>query len=320
MQQVATKESVRLAVKKLEAEGQRVTGRAVMSITGGSLGTILALIKEVRAEGYSGLEGGVEISDELKFAMAQEIGAVARKVREQMAVEVAQARADAAEALESLVSAESRIRLLSEELEEARMELRQKQAEAEKAGALADEKIMAHSERIAELSADRRDLIASLEAERNRAVAAEKAAPVSEQRAEGLAHQLTRIAELEAEKKLLIEAGESARSEALTARLQAEQAERWGQQAEGRVEHLNNALEVERGRAVAAERAAAVAEQQLSDMRTNLDSLSAQKKEAEQRIVQLEKAVAVAGKQTGARKSEAEKSGRKRGMPVPGAD
>lgn len=308
MQQVATKESVRLAMKKLEAERQRVTGRAVMSITGGSLGTILALIKEVRAEGYSGFEGGIEISDDLKLAMAQEIGAVARKVREQMAAEVAQARADAAEALESLMSAESQIRLLSEELEEMRMDLRRQQAEAEKAVALADEKIMAHSERIAELSADRRDLAVSLEAERNRAVTAEKAAAVAEQRADGLAQQLNRIGELETEKMLLIEAGERARSEALAARVQTEQAERGVQKAEGRIDYLTTSLEAERDRAVIAEKAAAVADQRLFDLRVIVDGLSAQKREAEERIVQLEKALAVAGKQATARKNKSAKS------------
>lgn len=41
---------------------------------------------------------------------------------------------------------------------------------------------------------------------------------------------------------------------------------------------------------------AAVAEQRLFDMRVIVDGLSAQKREAEERIVQLEKALAVAGK------------------------
>ena len=48
MQKVANLETVSRACQQLQAEGQKITGRAVVAITGGSLGTVLSLIKDWR--------------------------------------------------------------------------------------------------------------------------------------------------------------------------------------------------------------------------------------------------------------------------------
>ena len=338
MQQVATIESVRQAMRRLEAEGQRITGRAVLALTGGSKGTVLSLIREIRDQAVPALEEGIEISDSLKLGLAREMSAVVQAAREQMSTEIDQAKSDAAEALESLVSAEARIEQLVAELEELRADSLQRQAEAEKAEALAEEKLAAYRGRVAELETERKQLIEAgetartelakaqlqieradraaqkaeerveklslaLEKEQNRSVVAEKNAAVSAQRAEDLEQQLARIPELETERKQLVAAGETARTELAKAQMQVERAENAAQKTEVEIGKLSLALEAEKSRAMAAERDAAVNSRQLADLRERLEKIENRlekevglKEAATERVVQLEKNFALAGK------------------------
>ncbi|MEZ4484350.1 MAG: DNA-binding protein [Syntrophotaleaceae bacterium] len=110
MQQVATYESVSRACELLKGEGQKVTGRAVLAITGGSLGTVLGLIKEWRkGDTQTSALLPSEIPAELQTSLLRALALARAEAETKLKEEIEQANAREAEALEGLANAESHI-------------------------------------------------------------------------------------------------------------------------------------------------------------------------------------------------------------------
>lgn len=167
MQQVANLETVSRACQQLKSEGQKITGRAVVGITGGSLGTVLSLIKEWR-QGADKVPVAQpeEIPAELQVALTRALGFAQDKASEILKENIDEATAREAEALEGLAEAEKQIMDLAGQLAEIRQQTVEKDQAADKAAAVAAEKIESMEGRIQMLETERRQLIDAAEASR----------------------------------------------------------------------------------------------------------------------------------------------------------
>jgi len=243
MQQVANLETVSRACMQLQAEGQKITGRAVVGITGGSLGTVLSLIKDWRQGPVAVPVSQPDIPSELQAVLIRCLGLAQDKAAEQLESQIDETTLREAEALEGLAEAEKQISILTAQVAEIRQVAADKDQAADKAAAVAAEKIASMIERIAALEAERRQLIEAAEASRTEAakalmhveradlatkkaesrletleaqiaecstikIEAEKTAAVAEQRASNLTEQLTdtraALAEAKSESKALL--------------------------------------------------------------------------------------------------------------------
>ena len=229
MQKVANQEAVSRACLQLQNEGQKVTGRAVVGITGGSLGTVLPLIKEWRqGADKAPVAQPEEIPTELHAALIRSLGFAQDKAAEILKEKIEEASAREVEALEGLAEAETQITTITGQLTEIRQQVVEKDQAADKAAAVATEKTESMTVRIQALETERRQLIEAAESSRTEAakalmqvdradqaatkaesrlqtlevqvveystgkVEAEKIAAVAEQRAADLAEQLTEI-------------------------------------------------------------------------------------------------------------------------------
>ena len=167
MQKVANLESVARACQQLQADGQKITGRAVVGVTGGSLGTVLSLIKEWRQGADKDQVAQPEdIPAELQAALVRAIGFAQDKAAEVLKEKIADASTREAEALEGLAEAETRITSLTNQLAEVMQQAVEKDQAADRAAAVAAEKIRSMVERVQALETERRQLIESSEASR----------------------------------------------------------------------------------------------------------------------------------------------------------
>lgn len=236
MQQVATLESVMRAVQKLEGEGQKVSSRAVQSITGGSLGTVLQLIKEVRTKAGAQVVAR-DIPQYVQDVVSRLINETHQGAVDELQKDISRAQAMEAEALEGLQLAEGEIARLREELTETiqQAETRQRSAEKEKAEALG--RIKELEQTVEDLRRERQQLVESGEVARIQAAKADalvetatKAMRKAESQAEQLAAELQQLrdahsAEIRDKGKLLAEAEKQA---AVAAQRAADQTEALG--------------------------------------------------------------------------------------------
>lgn len=174
MQQVATYETVAGACERLKGEGQKVTGRAVLSITGGSLGTVLGHIKEWRAFGEkASAVMPSEMPSDLQAVILRSLGQAQADAAAKLKEEIDQAGAREAEALDGLAEAEKRIEQLAAELAAIQNQAADERQAAEKTAAVAAEKIEALGGRVQDLEIERRQLIEAAEASRTEAAKAQ---------------------------------------------------------------------------------------------------------------------------------------------------
>lgn len=244
MQQIATYEAVARACERLDSEDQKITGRAVLAITGGSLGTVLGYIKEWRQRtALAPAALASEIPAELQTSILRALGLAQAEAAVKLKEEIAQATAREAEALEGLATAEAQIRKLATEFKELRTQLEQERQSFEKAQAVATEKIESLESRVRDLQTERQQFIDAREtartdaakallqveradmavnkvetrlreleneliATRDKKFSAEKAQAVAEQKSTDLASQLTdtraAFTELKAENKVIV--------------------------------------------------------------------------------------------------------------------
>ena len=173
MQKVANMETVARACQQLQSDGQKITGRAVVAITGGSLGTVLSLIKEWRqGADKAPVAQPEEIPAELQSALIRALGFAQDKAAENLREKIEEASAREAEALEGLAEAEKQITDLTGQVAEIRQLAAEERQRAETAAAVATEKIESMAERIQSLETERRQLIESAEASRTEAAKA----------------------------------------------------------------------------------------------------------------------------------------------------
>lgn len=203
MQQVATYETVIRACENLKSEGQKITGRAVLAITGGSLGTILGHIKEWRqnaAQAPTYLPA--TIPAELQAAILRAIGFAQDEASAKLKESIDQASARESEALDGLTQAESRIEMLTTELTKVRSHADNDRQECEKIQAVLREKIDFLTRRTQDLEIERKQLIETAEASRTETAKAllqieraDQASSKAEARVHALESELKRILE-----------------------------------------------------------------------------------------------------------------------------
>lgn len=157
MQQVVSYETVAYACSKLKQNGEKITGRSVATITGGSFGTVLKYIKQWREKEQSGVRVPEEIPEGLQQAIAQALWRAAQDATALAKDEIARAEARTAEATEALCQTEERLAATVDELEKTRITHLdfQHQAETEKAVLL--EKIAAGKSKSIELEQANRE-------------------------------------------------------------------------------------------------------------------------------------------------------------------
>ena len=172
MQKVANLETVSRACAQLQAEEQKITGRAVLGITGGSLGTVLSLIKEWRQGAVAAPVAQPEIPAELQAVLVKALGFAQDKAAEILKEKIDEAEGREAEALGGLAEAEAQISNLTSQVAEVLQVASEKDQTADKAAAIAAEKIYSMTERIQALETERRQLIESAEASRTEAAKA----------------------------------------------------------------------------------------------------------------------------------------------------
>lgn len=173
MQQIATYETVARACERLNSEGQKVTGRAVLSITGGSLGRVLGFIKEWRQGATQALTAmPSEIPAELQTAILRALGLAQEEALAKIKEETEQAALREAEAFEGLAEAERRIDDLAAKLARIQKQSAEDLQTSETATAVTTEKIESMRIRIEALETERRQLIEAAEASRTEAAKA----------------------------------------------------------------------------------------------------------------------------------------------------
>lgn len=172
MQQVATYETVVRACEKLKGENQKITGRAVLAITGGSLGTILGHIKQWRQGVLCSPATHSEIPVDLQAAILRALELAQAEAAAKLKEETEQTISREVEALEGLSEAEQRIDYLSYKLVETEKQIIEERQTAETAAAVAVEKIASMVARIEELEIERRQLITAAEISRTEAAKA----------------------------------------------------------------------------------------------------------------------------------------------------
>lgn len=173
MQQIATYETVARACERLKGEGQKVTGRAVVAITGGSLSTVLNYIKDWRQGALSSPSVmPSEIPVELQTAILRALGLAQEEAAANLKEEIDQAASREAEALEGLAETENRIEKLIAELDKTQKQTAEERQAFETASAVSLEKIESMGTRIETLETERRQLIEAAEASRTEAAKA----------------------------------------------------------------------------------------------------------------------------------------------------
>jgi len=167
MQPVATIETVARACEQLKRDGQKITGRAVLAITGGSLGTVLTLIKEWRKFGQQALAPlPEEMPSDLQAAILRALGQAQAQAAEELKIEVAASKDREAEVLGLYSDAETTINQLTAELKSSQGRILTLEQEAEKTAGITIEKLDALAKRVGELETERLQLIETGEAAR----------------------------------------------------------------------------------------------------------------------------------------------------------
>jgi chromosome segregation ATPase len=120
MQKVLSYETVAYACSKLKQDGEKITGRSVIAITGGSFGTVLKYIKQWRQKEQTGIRVPEEIPEGLQHTIVQALWQSAQDATAAAKTEIGQAEARTTEAMDALCKAEEQLATISEELAMAR--------------------------------------------------------------------------------------------------------------------------------------------------------------------------------------------------------
>jgi len=174
MKEKATYEAVINACEQLQRNGQKITGRAVVSIIGGgSLGTVLSHIKTWRQHGTGNSPAAsTEIPADLQTAIVKALTLAQDHAKEKLQGEIDQSTLRETEALEGLAEAEKKIEETSGKLADTIQQLTETKQAADTAAAIANEKTTSLTLRVDALETERRQLIESAEIARTEAAKA----------------------------------------------------------------------------------------------------------------------------------------------------
>ena len=156
MEDMLTIENVRDAIQKLKNDGERVTRRNVIAITGGSMSTVhrmMGQIEDMEAKAAAVPLGG--ISEALSSAIREEIDQHIQKVSTALQEQIYLLQDREKQALDALTVSENRAGRLEKELEKQILKAGQEKADLEKRLAVAKENI-SHLERDLESCNDER--------------------------------------------------------------------------------------------------------------------------------------------------------------------
>lgn len=201
-------QAVKGALRALEDQGEKVTARKVLTLTGGSMTTVLRLLRE--AQTARGLEAQT-LQNSLPQPVVQALlafaGAEVAAASNILKADLESERARGLETLEALELAEARITALQGDLMASLRETDEARKEAEKAAAAWGREIEGLQRQVAELETERRQLIEAGEAARTSAAKADMKVERADQataKAESWATELaTRMAALQEEKTAL---------------------------------------------------------------------------------------------------------------------
>ena len=154
MQKVITFEKVAIACSKLKQEGERVTGRTVVAVTGGDFGSVLKYIKQWREQDEESISFIDKIPDTLQEAIVQALCQAGNDAVVKTQEKINQVSASEKEALDALFQAEENIGLLQESQEHERKRNSARIHQLETEVALSGEKLRAVNDDSQLLKAD----------------------------------------------------------------------------------------------------------------------------------------------------------------------
>lgn len=161
MKQTVTIEQVKAAIAQLRENGERVSRKNVIAITGGSMSTVHRLLVEIeeaeaRAAAAPPAEG---IDERVQSALLNWIRGRVDEATGGLESKILRLEERETEALESLNTAELRIDALTEEVADAKAQADQERQTAKEAAAAASAKIVELEKVITELRRERQQLI-----------------------------------------------------------------------------------------------------------------------------------------------------------------
>ncbi|MBW2185170.1 MAG: DNA-binding protein [Deltaproteobacteria bacterium] len=154
MQKVVTFEKVAFACAKLQQEGERITGRTVLAVTGGNFGSVLKYIKQWKEQNEDCVKVSDKLPEKLQEAIVQALWQAGQDAVVETQERINQISASEKEAVEALCQSEENIGLLQEQLEQEREISATRIHQFETEVALTEEKLRAVNDDNQSLRAD----------------------------------------------------------------------------------------------------------------------------------------------------------------------
>jgi chromosome segregation ATPase len=253
MQAVVNLEAVRRAIKSIEAEGGKPTARAILAQTGGSMATVLRLLKEAQEVEAAASCYDDALPDTLLDAIRAALGTTRQECQEAAGVRVAEAEVRETAAVEALAGSEAQIEASAKEIATLREQVVSLEGEVEKQAAIYNEASASSKQRIAELETERKQLVEAGEAARTEAAKAmlqleraDRTAALAEQRVTDLLAQIDDVkqARTDAEKQaaVAVATAEAAGEVKAELRERIREMERAAEVAAKEIERLQRAL------------------------------------------------------------------------------
>jgi len=203
MGETLTLENVRKAMQKLKGEGERVSRRNVLAVTGGSMSTVHRLMGRIEdIEASEAVMVTTRISDALHKALREEIAQHVQLTTSALEEQIRLLQDREKEALDALAAVELRAEKLSDELETLRHNAGREQQRFEQEHAIAQATIARLENELSRHQADNTQLIEAAEAAKGETARvqlqierAEKTADKYEARAEKLEVELKKVRE-----------------------------------------------------------------------------------------------------------------------------
>jgi len=172
MQTVVNLEAVRRAIRTIEADGGKPTARAILAQTGGSMATVLRLLKEAQEVEAAASCYDDALPDSLLDAIRAALGATRQECQEAAEARVVEAESRETAAVEALAGAEAQIEASAKEVASLRERVAVLEGEVEKQAAIHAEAARVAGERISALETERKQLVEAGEAARTEAAKA----------------------------------------------------------------------------------------------------------------------------------------------------
>lgn len=154
MKKIVTYENVAFACAKLKEDGEKITGRSVLEMTGGSFGTVLKYLKQWREQGDNEMIIPTQIPDFLVKEITQALWQATNEGKSYAENQIKRSAETENEAINALRASENKISKLEETLEACREEHRAKLQQSETQVALLSEKVSVANKEAERLNAE----------------------------------------------------------------------------------------------------------------------------------------------------------------------